>query len=98
MRLFGAKAAKVKETQRVSPSSSDCMATKEPHPQVPEHESDLPTPDMTFSGDKIVPDSAFKIPSPISFDSEDENSEIIRVYDLFNNNILHNRKSLNKPE
>jgi len=61
------------------------MDAKEP--PVPES-SDLPTPDMTFSGDKIVPDSAFKIPSPISFDSEDENSEIKRVYDLDSNNIL----------
>lgn len=71
MKLFGSKTAKVEETKR----ASDHMDTKDPQPQVPEAESDLPTPDMTFSGDKIVPDSAFKIPSPILFDSEDENSE-----------------------
>ena len=88
MKLFGSKTAKVEETQR----ASDRMDTKDSQSQVPEAESDLPTPDMTFSGDKIVPDSAFKIPSPILFDSEDENSEIIRVYDLENINIfiLHN--------
>ena len=85
MKLFGSKTAKVEETQR----ASDHMDTKDPQPQVPEAESDLPTPDMTFSGDKIVPDSAFKIPSPILFDSEDENSEIIRVYDLENIYVLY---------
>lgn len=47
--------------------------------------SDLPTPDMTFSGDKIAPEVEFKIPSPMSFDSDDDHpdSEITRVHDHF---------------